>query len=91
MKGLYRAIRFLCLFHDRTLRIHTTIIVPKATITDTNLSHFNSPAIFANNFRKSVSLLTRLPPFEWLIHEKLDTKMVYECSTSSSQVHVQKF
>ena len=53
MKALYRVIRFLCLFHDRTLGINTTIIVHKVTITDTNLSHFNSTAIFANNFRNS--------------------------------------
>jgi len=54
MEGLYRVIRFLCLLHDRTSRIHTTIIVFKTTITDTNLRHLNSPAIFVNNFRKSV-------------------------------------
>jgi hypothetical protein len=73
MEGLYRVIRFLCLLHDRTSIIHTTIIVSKATITDTNLSHFNSPVIFANNFRKSVLLLMCLQSLEWLVHEKLDT------------------
>jgi len=90
MEGLYRVIRFLCLFHDRTLRIHTTIIVSKVTITDTILSHFNSPAIFENNFPKSVSLLTCRQTFEWLVHKKLDTKMLYEYIISSSQVHVHK-
>jgi hypothetical protein len=90
MEGLCRVIRSLCLFRDRTLRMHTTIIVSKATITDTSLSHFKSSGIFPNNFRKSVSLLIRLPPFEWLVHEKLDTKIVYEFTISSSQLLVHK-
>ena len=55
MEGLYWVIRFLCLFHDIILRIHTTLIVSKATITDTNLRQFNSPAIFVNKSRNPVS------------------------------------
>jgi hypothetical protein len=38
--------------------------ISKATITDANNDHFNSPDNFANSLLKIVSLFTRLQPFE---------------------------
>jgi hypothetical protein len=65
-------------------------LVPKSTITDTSLSHFSSPAIFAKNLGKFVSLFTRLRALDWSVLEKIHTNMVYEFSISPSQVHAHK-